>query len=229
MITTGIMFGTGDILAQKMFPPALPTEDLEENKKRSKLSLNSPVSINSSTDITTPWNIPRTLRAVTYGCLFFAPITVMWQGKILPRITNPFIRNFRRSNMSPRRLHVLDTVFRVSVDQLIMPGLVLIPLYNTIMVFLAMHENPIELIQQKLQNGWWRVLKAGWTVWPGFQLVNMLFVPVHFRIVATNIWSVGWTCFLSFCHNTKGHGKGSGHKFEEIADIQDGDMTMAYD
>lgn len=232
MITTGVMFGSGDVLAQKLFPPVLDSDESKKSKSPkvsiSPPSSTSPILINSSTDIVVPFNYARTLRAIIYGSIFFAPIVVVWQGKILPRLKNPFIRNNHRLNMSARKLHVFDTVFRVTVDQLIMPGLVLIPLYNTVMVFLAMHDNPLEIIHQKLTNNWWTVLKAGWTVWPTFQLVNLLFIPIHLRVLAANIWSIGWNCFLSFCHNTKGHGKGSGHRFEEIVDIQDDELAGCY-
>lgn len=209
MISTGIMFGAGDCLAQKMFP----SEESLEKAKSEKFS---------------SYDLSRTLRAVTYGCVFFAPIVVLWQGRILPSIRNPFI-NLRRAVMSQRRVFVLDTVFRVFIDQLFMPSLVFIPLYNTVMVMLAMHDDPFEVIKQKLTNGWWKVLKASWTIWPPFQLVNLLFIPLHLRIIAANVWSIGWNCFLSFCHNTKGHGKGSGHRLEELVDIQDGEIQMAYD
>ena len=45
-----------------------------------------------------------------------------------------------------------------------------------------------------------------------------------------NIWSIGWNCFLSFVHNTGGHGKGSGKVLEEIVDIEtaDEEQTMVY-
>ena len=75
------------------------------------------------------------------------------------------------------------------------------------MVLLAQHENPFDVISNKLHNNWWTVLQASWTVWPGFQLFNLYFIPVHLRIVALNIWATGWNGFLSFVHNTKGHGK----------------------
>lgn len=224
MITTGIFFGAGDIIAQSFFPhKTIHTEITERGDTR-------------EVEIISEYAYPRTLRAMIYGSLVFAPISVLWHGKTLPKIKNPFISLFRRNKMHEnpklrKRLHFYDTVFRLGLDQLIFPGLVWIPLYNTVMVTLALHENPLDVVRQKLQNNWWNVLRASWTVWPGFQLFNLYFIPVHLRIVCLNIWATGWNAFLSFVHNTKGHGKGSGHKLEELVDIEDDqqEITMVYD
>lgn len=147
---------------------------------------------------------------------------------------NPFISMVKRKMMetkSRKRLHFYDTVFRLGVDQLLFPAFVWIPLYNTVMVMLAQHEDPFGVIRNKLENNWWTVLRANWTVWPGFQLVNLYFIPVHLRIVCANVWSTGWNTFLSFVHNTRGHGKGSGKRLEELVDIEDDDqeIVMVYD
>ena len=104
-------------------------------------------------------------------------------------------------------------------------------MYNVVMVTLAGYKNPLEIAREKLENNWWTVLKASWTVWPGFQYVNLFFIPVQFRIISGNVWSVFWNTFLSFIHNTPGHGKGSGRVLEELVDIEDDkqEVTMVYD
>lgn len=224
MITTGIFFGLGDFFAQKLFPHK--TIHKEVNDKGEIVE----------TEQVTGYVFDRTTRALIYGTFFFAPISVLWHGKTLPKIKNPLINIFKRKKMEQiphekKKLHFYDSVFRLGVDQLIFPGLIWIPLYNTVMVLLAQHENPFDVISNKLHNNWWTVLQASWTVWPGFQLFNLYFIPVHLRIVALNIWATGWNGFLSFVHNTKGHGKGSGRKIEELLDIEDDaqEITMVYD
>ncbi|KAG7192663.1 uncharacterized protein KQ657_001443 [Scheffersomyces spartinae] len=216
MVTTGVLFATGDILAQAMFPHVdhLDNDNPEEHK---------------DTSLWTTFHYPRTLRAMIYGSFFFAPISVMWQTRKLPLIKNPFIHRYRQI-WPHSKIHFYDSTWRLSIDQLFMPSLVWIPLYNTVMTVLALHDNPLHLAKEKLENNWWRVLKASWTVWPAFQFANLMWTPVHLRIVAANLWSVGWNCFLSFVHNTKGHGKGSGKKLEELVDIEtdDEEQTMVY-
>lgn len=208
MFTTGIFFGTGDLIAQTLYP-----HHIDDDK-----------------DKPTIYNPYRTLRAWVYGTLVFGPISTKWQAKTLPFIMNPFLSAASRALMPKLRLKRLDNVFRLAVDALIMPGLVWIPLYNTCMSLLAGHPDFIEIATEKLHNNWWRVLRANWLMWVPLQLVNIFYVPVIYRVLVANFWSIGWTCFLSFVHNTKGHGKGTGHKIEEILDIESADeeQTMVY-
>lgn len=208
MVGSGIFFGLGDSLAQFFFPH----------------------HIDDDVDMPTEYHLDRTVRAMTYGCFFFGPLSVKWHGKTLPRLTSPFLSALRRSTMKPSAIHLHDTLFRVAVDALLMPGLVWIPLYNTVMSTLAFHPDPLAVAAEKLHNNWWNVLRANWTVWTPLQITNLLFVPVHLRVVVGNIWSIGWNCFLSFVHNTKGHGKGSGKILEELVDIESADeeQTMVY-
>lgn len=204
MISTGVFFGSGDALAQHMFPH----QDAEHQE----------------------FNYQRTARAMIYGSCFFAPLGVLWYGRKLPLLKNPFLSAKNRLEWLQKRVHAADILYRVGLDQLFVPALVWIPMYNVVMSTLAMHEHPLDVAADKLRNNWWKVLKANWTVWPIFQVVSFTLIPVHLRIVCANIWSVGWNCFLSFLHNTPGHGKGSGHLIEELVDIEDEaeEQTMVY-
>jgi protein Mpv17 len=171
MITTGVMFGLGDLLAQRLFPPTKDFDALAVASPKPIVATASQILpvpdtlslvtssfssfINSPSEPAQSFDHLRSMRAVIYGSLFFAPIVVVWQGRLLPRVMNPFIRTTTRRTMNPRKLLYIDTGFRVLVDQLIMPGFIFIPLYNTVMITLAMPENPIEKIKEKLRNGWW--------------------------------------------------------------------------
>lgn len=208
MIGCGFFFGVGDLLAQYYFPH----------------------HIDDDLDKPTEYHALRTLRAMIYGCFFFGPVSVKWHTKTLPFIKSPFISALRRVNMNPKIINLHDNLFRLLLDSLLMPGLVWIPMYNTVMSVLAFYPDPLAVAAQKLHNNWWSVLKASWTVWVPLQLVNLFFVPVQLRIVIANIWSIGWNCFLSYAHNTKGHGKGSQNLLEELVDIEtaDEEQTMVY-
>ncbi|ODV80676.1 putative ethanol metabolism and heat shock tolerance protein [Suhomyces tanzawaensis NRRL Y-17324] len=215
MCSTGLFFGIGDLMAQHFFPVKTVDED----------GVEEPL----------PFNLARTQRAVIYGFCVFGPVSVVMQRKILPRIFNPFLSKARRLAMEQapklkKRLLFYDVLFRVFIEQCA-AGLLYIPMYNTVMTVLAGHENPLQLTAERLRQNWWTVYKASWLMWPGFQMFNLYFLPAHYRIVAVNVWSINWTGFLSFIHNTSGHGKGSGHRLEEILDIQDDDqeLTMVYE
>lgn len=228
-LSLGLLFGVGDYVLQRLFPDAeLHREPDDGDHPAFKMFK----SIRFS-DHNTPYNWDRTWRAVAYGTIVFSPIATFWQTRVLPNIRMPMLaakRAFMSSN--PRlklRLHVYDTLGRLTVDQLTMPGLVFIPLYNFCMVAMAGYEHPFAVTKEKLEKNWFNVLKASWTVWGGFQLVLLMWIPVHFRVLAGNLWQVGWLAFLLFCHNTRGHGKGSGKLIEELVDIQDKELKMVYD
>ncbi|EGV65079.1 Protein required for ethanol metabolism [Yamadazyma tenuis] len=195
MATTGILFGFGDGLAQHFFP-------------------------HQNEDGTVPaYDYHRTLRCWCYGTFFFGPASVFWYIKTLPRMVNPFVPAASRSTWSSRKINFFDISYRLVVDQLFVPGLVWIPMYNVVLTVLTLQEHPLEVAYEKLQRNWWNVLTTCWTVWPAFQVVNLTFVPVHLRTVAANFCSIGWNCFLSSVHNSKTHFKSK--ILEEIQELDD--------
>lgn len=208
MLGSGVFFGLGDLLAQYLFPH----------------------HIDDDLDKPTEFHGQRTVRAMVYGCVFFGPLSVKWHTNTLPYIMSPFLSAVRRQQLSPGRVHVHDTLFRLVLDAMLMSSLVWIPLYNTAMSVMAMHKDPFHVAAEKLRNNWWNVLRANWAVWTPLQLVNLFCVPVHLRVVTSNVWLIGWNSYLSFVHNTKGHGKGLGKFLEEIVDIESADeeQTMVY-
>lgn len=198
MISAGVLFGAGDALAQHFFP--------SHDNKDQRFS----------------YNFPRTMRAMIYGSFFLAPVSVAWHIKRLPFILNPLVKSsFREVPKNAKKVYIYDNLFRLAIDQFFGPILVWIPMYNIVMTFLNPEfDNKWETAKEKLSNNFTKVLFANWTVWPIFQIFNLFFVPVHLRLLCSNFWSVGWNCFLSFVHNTKGHGTGSGHIIEEIVDLE---------
>lgn len=195
MVTAGILFGGGDFLAQKLFPE-------KENQK---------------------YDYYRTLRACTYGSVFFSPIAVLWYTKKLPFIKNPFLSQTQRSTWSSRTVNFCDIIFRVGVDQMIFPGFVWIPMYNIVMTTLALNETPLKTAKEKLDRNWWTILTTGWSIWPIFQFISFTIIPIHLRIVISNICSMGWNCFLSLVHNSKSHY--DSHFLEEIHELDEPVLT----
>lgn len=203
--TLGLLFGIGDFVSQRVFPPSAPGDDHPAYKMLMLAGWHD-----------NEYNYPRTLRAITYGTFVFSGIVTFWQTKVLPKIHLPIAATLR-AKINPSHMHVYDTLARLTVDQLTMPGLVFIPLYNFSMVCLAGYDHPFEVTKEKLEKNWWNVLKASWVVWGGFQFSLLMWIPVHLRVVAGNLWQVGWLSFLSFCHNSKN----KSHLIEELVEIQD--------
>lgn len=172
-LTTGFLLGTGDYLAQTFF-----------------------------TDEHAKYDYSRTLRAVIYGSIIFAPLGDKWY-KFLAKVKTPFIGN--RAKYSSTKLGVYDTVSRVAYDQLIFAPFIGIPLYYSVMSMLELRENALEYAQAKLQKNWASTLVTNWMIWPIFQLINFYFIPVQMRLLCVNTFSIGWNCFLSYELNKEKH------------------------
>lgn len=162
VISTGVLFGTGDVLAQEIAP---------EKSHR--------------------YDWARTCRAMIYGAVCFAPIGDRWM-RFLATIKAPVNRS-----MDPPKLAIYDTVTRVAVDQLGFAPLLAIPMYYSVMTVLEGQGDIGTVAAHKIERNWWPTLRANWTVWPAFQALNFSVVPVRFRLLLVNVFSIGWNCFLS--------------------------------
>ena len=49
----------------------------------------------------------------------------------------------------------------------------------------------------KLQRDWFTLVKASWSLWCVAHLVNFSVVPLHWRVVYSNVVSTGWAVFMS--------------------------------
>lgn len=163
MVTTGFLFGTGDCLAQQFF-----TKD----KK---------------------FDYTRTIRAVAYGAIIFAPVADKWY-KFINAVKLP--KQITTSSKA-------NTLYRVALDQLGFAPFIGIPLYYSVMTVFEMSPNPIQDIKKKIHDNLWDTLTTNWLVWPLFQLVNFSLVPVQLRLLSVNVVSIGWNCYLSYILNDK--------------------------
>lgn len=183
MVSSGIFFFIGDCIAQRYFADDRQKEEFKQKGL----------------------DLQRSARAITYGSFFFAPVGVIWYGRALPNVKNPFLSEHSRQTWSYTMRHGADSFYRTIVDQLIAPGFIWIPMYNTVHTFLSFPEHPVEEVKDRLQRNWWKILSTSWCVWPSFQLLNLFFVPPHIRTASTNLISIFWNCFLSSNFNKKHH------------------------
>lgn len=159
MIQTGALFGVGDAIAQYMAPQQ-PHYD---------------------------W--PRTLRAVGYGGVIFAPIGNKWYHLL--------------AKIKPSASHAVNTGWRVAADQLIFAPFIGIPMYYLVMTVLENRHPILPRIEEQLTTNWWPTLANNWKVWPAFQAVNFFFVPVHLRLLAVNVILIFWNTYLLWTLNAK--------------------------
>ncbi|KAK6464054.1 hypothetical protein DFJ63DRAFT_311351 [Scheffersomyces coipomensis] len=206
MITTGFLFGSGDMLAQTLFK--------------------SPISnVDGSSE---SFDYSRFLRAVVYGSIIFAPIGDKWY-KLLNKIKFPTKALTKGKEGLNKELpqfkeHVLpikqkpsvkDTLLRVSFDQLIFAPFIGIPLYYSMMTIfenlestftntsITTDDSILNVIIHKMNENWWNTLRSNWLIWPIFQLFNFYLIPVQYRLLVVNSLSIGWNCYLSYVLNRK--------------------------
>lgn len=160
VLTTGFLFGTGDYLAQQ-------------------------ISISSQNG--RKYDYSRTLRAVIYGGIIFAPLADKWY-KILATVKLP-VPNSK----------LADTVLRVGLDQGVFAPFIGIPLYYSVMTLMEGGDH--KTVQRKLESNWWNTLYTNWLVWPAVQGVNFGLVPVQLRLLVVNVVSIGWNCYLLMALN----------------------------
>lgn len=183
-ITTAVLFGTGDALAQILFP-----EEVKDiNGNGNDLSNGKKKIIN--------YDFMRTFRGMIYGGLIFAPIGSKWYKyldtiNIFKKSNSNFLKKFENDKIKLG----LNTIVRVSVDQLIWAP-VGIPLYFSCMTL--MEGGNYTDLKLNLKENWYNTLITNWKVWPIFQLFNFYLTPVQHRLVAVNLISILWNCFLSY-------------------------------
>lgn len=163
VLSTGFLFGAGDVLAQQIAAHHEPR----------------------------PFDWARTLRAVIYGGIVFAPLGDRWY-KVLAKI---------KVGLSK----VASTAATVALDQAVFAPFVGIPLYYSAMTVMENHPDPAARIERKLRDNWWHTLTTNWLVWPAVQALNFGFVPVRLRLLTVNVVSIGWNCYLLMVMNDKGH------------------------
>ncbi|ODV80677.1 B56-domain-containing protein [Suhomyces tanzawaensis NRRL Y-17324] len=182
ILTTGFLFGAGDVLAQSLFNP-------ERHHG---------------------YDYPRTLRAVAYGSVVFAPLGDKWY-KLLNRI---------QLGGTTRTSTVGTTAVRVAADQLGFAPFVGIPLYFSMMTVFEGKTPVVDEISRKLSTSWWSTLTTNWMVWPVFQAFNFYLMPVQFRLLGVNVFSIGWNCYMSYVLNKKDGGERGGPLGAKIGDEQ---------
>lgn len=132
-------------------------------------------------DSSQTYNPASTLRNGAYGLCVFGPIG----HRLYPALN--MINPFKSSKA--------NTITRVAVDQLVWSPIGVALYLSAISV---MENRPFKDIKTKLNHVYWNVLITNWQVWPLFQFVNFTLIPVQNRLLAVNIASIGWNCYLSW-------------------------------
>lgn len=175
-ISTGILMGLGDILAQYLFPI---------NQQSTIINLN--------------FDYTRTLRAIIFGSCIFGPVGHTWY-KFLGTKIHWKCWN-RKNNIDLFNFKLKSTLFRVIIDQIIFVPFICYPLYYSSMTLLEFKKPILKNLKIKFEEKWWITVKTNWMIWPFVQFGNFYLLPPHLRLLMINFVSIGWNTFLSYILN----------------------------
>lgn len=108
----------------------------------------------------------------------------------------PFLNTIKHSNVKTQAFR------RMAVDQLFFAPFVGVPLYYTSIGL--MEGKSFKEIKDSLKLKYIPTVVANWSVWPIFQYVNFMLVPLRYRLLAVNLMSILWNTFLSLTNASKG-------------------------
>ncbi|KAI0392350.1 hypothetical protein F5Y17DRAFT_362929 [Xylariaceae sp. FL0594] len=126
-------------------------------------------------------DLARTARMFGYGGVVFGPAATTW-FKILS--TRVVLRNKNAEMLA-----------RVACDQLLFAP-TFIGIFLSSMAVLE-GSSP----KEKLDKSYWPALTTNWMIWPFVQMANFKFVPLQHRVLAVNVVSIGWNCYLSMVNS----------------------------
>ncbi|TRX95030.1 hypothetical protein FHL15_004115 [Xylaria flabelliformis] len=123
----------------------------------------------------------RTARMFAYGGAVFGPAATTWFKVLSKRVV------LQNKNA--------EMLARVACDQLLFAP-TFIGVFLSSMAVLE-GSSP----KEKLEKSYWPALSTNWMVWPFVQMVNFKFVPLQHRVLAVNVVSIGWNCYLSMVNS----------------------------
>ncbi|KAI1432847.1 hypothetical protein GGR50DRAFT_555706 [Xylaria sp. CBS 124048] len=123
----------------------------------------------------------RTARMFAYGGAIFGPAATTWFGVLSKRVV------LRNKNA--------EILARVAADQLIFAP-----------TFIGIFLSSMAVLEggspgEKIEKSYVSALTTNWMIWPFVQLANFKFVPLQHRVLAVNVISIGWNCYLSMVNS----------------------------
>ncbi|KAI1313968.1 hypothetical protein F5Y03DRAFT_389456 [Xylaria venustula] len=123
----------------------------------------------------------RTGRMFAYGGAVFGPAATTWFGILQKRVV------LKNKNA--------EILARVACDQLIFAP-----------TFIAVFLGSMAVLEgnspkEKLEKAYFPTLQTNWMLWPFVQVANFKFVPLHHRVLAVNVVSIGWNAYLSMANS----------------------------
>jgi len=127
------------------------------------------------------WNPGHTGAMMLYGLFVSGPSQHMWLTRVVHNVIKE--RTWKA------------TIKKVALDFSV-GSLVMMPMF-----FLGINlieGKSLEDATGKLQQEWPGVFKLSVRIWPAFQMLNFMFVPIPYQQLAINCTAFFWNSFLSY-------------------------------
>lgn len=180
-VTTGILFATGDTIAQQGIEKKGKDHDFLRTARMAGYGTGK---LKPHRPLVGPPLPPPHREKLTHAQVIFGPAAANWY-----RGLNRFVV-LRNKNA--------EIAARVFLDQAVFSPTFL-GIFLITMGILDGHHDPIAHVR----GHYWELLKTNWMVWPPVQLTNFKFVPLQHRLTFANIVAIGWNCYLSYMNSHK--------------------------
>uniref|UniRef100_K3WKW1 Uncharacterized protein n=1 Tax=Globisporangium ultimum (strain ATCC 200006 / CBS 805.95 / DAOM BR144) TaxID=431595 RepID=K3WKW1_GLOUD len=176
-VTSGILFGVGDRIAQTIEVRQQQAQDAEREfvdfevvQERDGL-----MSVESAT---------RTMRMMIWGGIGFAPIAHTWYN---------FIERFAPGSTA------MAVTKKIAMDQILFAPAISTTFYTATQSLEGKSlQDAFQVAKDKVPP----TLRVNYMVWPLVHVFTFNFVPLQYRILYINFVSIGWSTFLSQMTNS---------------------------
>ncbi|CAD5114178.1 DgyrCDS3320 [Dimorphilus gyrociliatus] len=127
------------------------------------------------------YNFKRGFRFLAFGTILAGPMLRTWHVFLA-----------RTIEAHSKRLTFLKMT---AADQTIMPP-VFLSIFISVMTYSKTFSR--EAVQTALKNDFKPVLLNSYKIWPAVQLINFYFVPLHHRVLFTNVIALLWNTYLAW-------------------------------
>jgi hypothetical protein len=185
--TGAAIFGTGDLLVQKVAQHSLATPHASKNGPTVVDPLDE---VNGPAAPTTPccpdWQ--RAGRMAAFGVAANCFLHNWWG------VLEPVAARCCCPTTGGPRQRLANTVLKVAADQTFGAGC-----FNAIFFFqTAMLEGrSVQQAGARVGEQWWPQMQMHWCFWPAFHLWNFHFNQLQLRVFYQNLGVIGWSCVLS--------------------------------
>jgi len=134
------------------------------------------------------YSYSRTLRQAMFGTLYAAPILHLWHSKVIPRATSTLKGQFQKVAASYALGEGVFSPYSLAV---------------VLFAYEFMNNYRVDDATRNVKEKFWPTLCRSFQFWGVISLFTYSIVPIYFRPVWTNCWSLSWQVYLSFIANFK--------------------------